>query len=132
MRLRMRNGSPRRSPKPKNVIHSQICCLKVSKWEFELGNQNGWLAKVSGRLLERFWITPDPFLARPGAPTASKRPEIKFLHLLWATCPIYSYFCYVPTCLMEHGAIDTIYMLTPSAARSSLPAIPVPNEACRC
>ena len=41
---------PRRSPKPKNVIWSQFCCLKVSKWESELGNQENPGPKVSGRL----------------------------------------------------------------------------------
>ena len=73
------NGLPRRSLEPKNVICSQFWYLRMSKYEFGVGNQESLGPEVSGDLREVFWAALDSFLDRPSPPKASKRPKIQFL-----------------------------------------------------
>ena len=50
----------------------------MSKWEFELENQENLGPKVSGRLQGGIWTALDPFLDRPSPSKASKSLKSNF------------------------------------------------------
>ena len=91
-------GSPRRLPKPKSIICSQIWYWKMSKFEFELGDHGKSFPKVSGGPRREFWATLDPCLDRHSPPKAWKRPQIQFLSPLLGNLPLFLLLIHLSPC----------------------------------
>ena len=69
--------------------------LNMSKWEFDIGNQESLGPKLSGSLWGGFWTALNPFLDCPSPSKALKQPEqpkIQFSPPCWAIPRIYLHF----------------------------------------